>query len=73
LKFGRAALRVFGYLISAVPCYLGFFWILGRQRRGWHDKIADTEVVYVARHHEPEEPHNPDDGGLTGLGRPATV
>ena len=70
LKIGRAALRVFGYLISAVPCYLGFLWILGRQRRGWHDKIADTEVVYIARRHEPEEPN---DSGFSGLSRPATV
>jgi uncharacterized RDD family membrane protein YckC len=70
LKFGRAALRVMGYVISALPCYLGFIWILGRQRRGWHDRIADTEVVYVTRRHEPEAP---DDRTFTGLGRPATA
>jgi uncharacterized RDD family membrane protein YckC len=73
LRLGRAALRVVGYLVSAVPCYLGFLWILGHQRRGWHDRIADTEVVYVARHHEPEEPHEPDDRAFNGLGRPLTV
>jgi uncharacterized RDD family membrane protein YckC len=43
----RALIRVCGYVLSAIPCYLGFFWILGPKRRGWHDKLARTEVVYV--------------------------
>jgi uncharacterized RDD family membrane protein YckC len=70
LKLRRAALRQIGYVISAIPCYLGFLWILGRNRRGWHDRIARTEVVYVPRRHEHQEP-----GGnmLSGLGRTATV
>jgi uncharacterized RDD family membrane protein YckC len=48
---GRAALRVVGYVISAVPFYLGFFWVLGPRRRGFHDRLARTEVVYVRRPH----------------------
>jgi uncharacterized RDD family membrane protein YckC len=44
----RALVRLVGYVVSALPCYLGFLWILGPQRRGWHDRLADTEVVYVA-------------------------
>jgi len=44
----RGLVRVFGYLISAAPLYLGFVWILGPLRRGWHDHMAGTEVVYVA-------------------------
>jgi uncharacterized RDD family membrane protein YckC len=50
----RAIVRLVGYLLSALPLYLGFLWILGRRRRGWHDLIARTEVVYVARRGRPE-------------------
>jgi uncharacterized RDD family membrane protein YckC len=49
LTFRRALLRLFGYLLSALPCYLGFAWMLGPQRRGWHDRLARTEVTYVRR------------------------
>jgi uncharacterized RDD family membrane protein YckC len=49
LTIGRALLRFFGYLISALPCYLGFVWMLGPQRRAWHDRLARTEVTYVRR------------------------
>ena len=48
LGVGRCCVRLFGYLISTVPVYLGFAWILGPQRRGWHDRLAGTAVVYVA-------------------------
>ena len=49
----RSLVRLFGYLVSALPCYLGFLWILGPQRRGWHDRLAGTEVVYVASRRRP--------------------
>ncbi|HVT07691.1 MAG TPA: RDD family protein [Polyangia bacterium] len=49
LSLGRAALRFVGYLISALPFYAGFLWILGPARRGWHDRLARTQVVYVRR------------------------
>jgi uncharacterized RDD family membrane protein YckC len=49
LRFGQALLRVAGYILSALPCYLGFFWVLGPQRRAWHDRLAATEVVYVVK------------------------
>jgi uncharacterized RDD family membrane protein YckC len=49
LRFGQALLRVAGYVVSALPCYLGFLWVLGPQRRAWHDRIAETEVVYVVK------------------------
>src|SRR6185436_10510230 len=45
----RALLRLVGYVVSALPCYLGFLWILGPQRRGWHDRLAGTAVTYVRR------------------------
>jgi uncharacterized RDD family membrane protein YckC len=47
LSFKRAVLRMVGYLISTVPLYLGFAWILIDDRRqGWHDKLARTCVIY---------------------------
>ena len=47
LSAGRALLRYLAYWISAVPLFLGFIWILfDHQHEGWHDKIADTHVIY---------------------------
>jgi uncharacterized RDD family membrane protein YckC len=46
---GRAAIRVVGYLVSALPFYLGFLWVLGPERRGFHDHLAGTKVVYAPR------------------------
>jgi uncharacterized RDD family membrane protein YckC len=47
MTFGRALLRWLGYLVSALPLYLGFLWILGPRRRGFHDLLAGTEVLHV--------------------------
>ena len=49
LPLGRAVVRLAGYLISALPFYLGCLWILGPERRGWHDRLARTEVRYLRR------------------------
>jgi uncharacterized RDD family membrane protein YckC len=44
---GQAVLRYLGYLVSSILVSLGFIWILfDRKRQGWHDKIAQTYVVY---------------------------
>jgi uncharacterized RDD family membrane protein YckC len=44
----RATLRYLGYIVSIIPIFLGFIWILfSRKRQGWHDKIAGTCVVYT--------------------------
>jgi uncharacterized RDD family membrane protein YckC len=42
---GNAIGRYLGYIVSAIPFYLGFFWILGEQKRGWHDLMAGTYVI----------------------------
>ncbi|MFL5736920.1 MAG: RDD family protein [Actinomycetota bacterium] len=56
----RAALRFVGYLISALPLYLGFVWILFDDRRlGWHDHIARTRVVYSRKRWTPVTPEVP--------------
>jgi uncharacterized RDD family membrane protein YckC len=47
ISFWRAIKRAIGYLLAILPFFLGFFWILVDDRRqGWHDKLADTVVVY---------------------------
>ncbi len=47
---GTAFLRWTGYLISGLFFFLGFFWIaIDRRKQGWHDKIAMTLVVPVAK------------------------
>jgi uncharacterized RDD family membrane protein YckC len=39
-------LRLFGYIPSALFLFLGFFWIyFNKQRKAWHDYIANTFVV----------------------------
>jgi uncharacterized RDD family membrane protein YckC len=55
LSLGRSVRRLIGYFISALPLFLGFFWILIDDRRqGWHDKIGGTCVVYTW-HARPDE------------------
>lgn len=50
LSLGRSIRRLIGFVIAALPLFLGFFWILiDDRRRGWHDKIAGTCVVYAWR------------------------
>jgi uncharacterized RDD family membrane protein YckC len=48
LSLLRAILRLIGYLLSALPLYLGFLWtLIDDRRQGWHDKLAGTCVVYT--------------------------
>jgi uncharacterized RDD family membrane protein YckC len=48
LTVWRSILRFLGYMIAALPFFLGFAWILvDNRRQGWHDKIAGTFVAYV--------------------------
>jgi uncharacterized RDD family membrane protein YckC len=43
---GRALLRYVGRIVSAIPCLLGYFWMLwDSEKQTWHDKIATTVVV----------------------------
>jgi uncharacterized RDD family membrane protein YckC len=43
----RAIIRYIGYFISAIALFLGFLWVfIDGRRQGWHDKLADTLVVY---------------------------
>ena len=43
---GRALIRYIGRLVSAIPCGLGYFWMLwDKEKQTWHDKLATTVVV----------------------------
>lgn len=45
-QFWQLLVRLFGYVLSAAPVGLGFFWMFWDARRqGWHDKLARTLVV----------------------------
>lgn len=46
LGFGRALVRTFSRIISAIPLYLGFLWaLIDSEGRAWHDVIARSRVV----------------------------
>jgi uncharacterized RDD family membrane protein YckC len=54
---GRAIKRLFALPISLIPLGMGFFAILvSPTRRGWHDHIAGTKVVYDR--HRAVAPHS---------------
>jgi uncharacterized RDD family membrane protein YckC len=43
----RFIVRYIAYIVSTLPFCLGFLWIaFDRKKRGWHDLIAGTVVVY---------------------------
>jgi uncharacterized RDD family membrane protein YckC len=45
----RGLIRYLGRIISAIPCGLGYFWMLwDAEKQTWHDKIAATVVVPTA-------------------------
>jgi uncharacterized RDD family membrane protein YckC len=45
----QATLRYVSYLVSLLPLFLGFLWIARDERKqGFHDKIANTVVLYKA-------------------------
>ncbi|HZU08049.1 MAG TPA: RDD family protein [Chloroflexota bacterium] len=44
-SLGQAVVRALGYLLSALVLGLGFLWLFGPERRGWHDRLAGTYVV----------------------------
>ena len=38
--------RYLGYYLSALPCFLGFFWVfIDPKHQAWHDKLSRTMVV----------------------------
>jgi len=48
-------IRYFGYYVSMIPLFLGFFWIaFDKRKQGWHYKFAGTLVIKG----KPREPHD---------------
>ena len=46
IGFGRAVLRYFARILSVIPCFLGYFWMLwDKERQTWHDKLISDVVV----------------------------
>ena len=51
LSLRSAIIRAAGYVLSALPVYLGFLWMaIDKRKQGLHDKLAGTLVL-----------HDPDD------------
>ena len=48
IGYGRGLLRYVARILSTIPLFLGYFWMLwDREKQTWHDKIANTYVVPV--------------------------
>lgn len=48
LDWKKAIIRLFSYLVSAIPLMLGFLVVpFDKKKQGWHDKIAKTYVVKI--------------------------
>jgi len=46
IGIGRAVLRYVGFVVAALPCWIGLLWAAFDPRtQGWHDKIASTVVL----------------------------
>jgi uncharacterized RDD family membrane protein YckC len=46
IGYGRAFLRWIGRILSSLPLYLGYLWMLwDGEKQTWHDKIANCVVV----------------------------
>jgi uncharacterized RDD family membrane protein YckC len=48
---GRAVIRYLGRIVSSLPLFLGYLWMLwDRDKQTWHDKFASSLVVPVSAH-----------------------
>ena len=46
LGYGRAFVRYVGRILSSIPLYLGYLWMLwDREKQTWHDKLSNAVVV----------------------------
>jgi uncharacterized RDD family membrane protein YckC len=46
LTFAQAVIRYLGYIVSAVPLLIGYFWMLKNPRKQtWHDLLAKSVVI----------------------------
>ena len=48
-----ALLRALGYIVSAIPLYLGFIWIaFDKRKRAFHDMMLNTAVIIDEENYE---------------------
>jgi uncharacterized RDD family membrane protein YckC len=48
IGFGRGVGRYFARILSALPLFLGYFWMIwDAEKQTWHDKLVGTVVVPV--------------------------
>jgi uncharacterized RDD family membrane protein YckC len=46
IGYGRGFIRWISRILSAIPCLLGYFWMLwDKEKQTWHDKLATSIVV----------------------------
>jgi uncharacterized RDD family membrane protein YckC len=46
IDYSKAFIRWLCTILSAIPCLLGYFWMLwDPEKQTWHDKLAGTVVV----------------------------
>ncbi len=46
IGYGRGFIRYVGRIVSAIPIFLGYFWMLwDPEKQTWHDKMASSVVV----------------------------
>jgi uncharacterized RDD family membrane protein YckC len=46
IGYGRAFIRYIGRIVSAIPLFLGYLWMLwDKESQTWHDKFANSVVV----------------------------
>jgi len=49
IGYGRGVGRYFARWLSAIPCFLGYFWMLwDKEKQCWHDKLVTDVVVPVS-------------------------
>jgi uncharacterized RDD family membrane protein YckC len=49
IGFGRGVDRYFARILSAIPLFLGYFWMLwDSEKQTWHDKLVGSVVVPVS-------------------------
>ena len=48
IGYGRATIRYFGRIVSTIPLFLGYFWMIwDKEKQTWQDKFAGSVVVPV--------------------------
>ena len=46
ISISQAVGRYFAYILSALPFFLGYFWVaFDNKKQSWHDRLASTVVI----------------------------